>query len=234
MEDTKYAVVMKKEKLNDQLFILLPIKLVEGFLENSNGYKFHTQDGKTFLDLYNSEALINEETSTLTAYTISKERLIQKYPDYSLEKAKKDFFNQIYSTTNIAFYIPKINATGILPLYLQKMVDKLNNSLVESKTVELNFQTDINFLPVDENGYPLSPYEREKLSDDIGTQPIENCFHKIFEELLKIEDVYTIHKVLEQMNNGKYQFNEIIASLSFSNLIEEGKKDNFKQITSIL
>ena len=231
MKNIKYAIVMEKKKLNNQLYILIPVSMVEGSLEMTNGYKFYTNDGKTFLDLYNPKSLINETTTKLTAYTISQEQLMEKYPTYTLEKAKKDFFEQIYNTTNIAFYIPKINATGILPLYLQKMVDKLNDSLGESKNVKLNPKTDINFLPVDENGYPLSPYEKELLSSDIDTQPKEVDFHDFFKELLKTEDVSTIHKVLEQLMKGNYQFNEIISTLSFSNLIEESKKNNFKQTT---
>ena len=232
MENTNYAVLMKKYKLNDNLFILIPIKLVEGVLEESDGFQFHTMDGEYFPDINNSKAIVNPKTQEVTAYTIRESFLLQKYHNSSLEEAKQEYFKQICNATNIAFYLSNLNASGLLPLYLQSMVDKLNNKLVETeKNSKLNFFSEISLLPIDQYGYPLSSYEMEQMGYNNNEQPSQNDFDMILEELLKTDDVYTIHKVLEKVQEGFTSYEEIISSLSFSNMIETAKKDSFNHIS---
>ena len=231
MSDIKYAVVMRKQKINNQIFILLPTKLVEGTLDNSEGYYFYTEDGKRLIDLYNPISMTNSEIEEVAAYTISESYLLQKYPDYSKEEAKNDYFNKIHNAINIAVYFTNRNETGIIPFYLDKAIDKINNKSKEEEpelSVALDIFSDISFMPVDQYGYPLSPYELEQIGYN---DSVESSFNKVLEQLLKIEDNYTIHKILEKMYEGNEDLNEIISSLSFSNMIEEATKDNFQKIS---
>ena len=222
---------MRKEKINNQIFILLPTKLVEGTLDNSEGYYFYTEDGKRLIDLYNPISMTNSEIEEVAAYTISESYLLQKYPDYSKEEAKNDYFNKIHNAINIAVYFTNRNETGIIPFYLDKAIDKINNKSKEEEpelSVALDIFSDISFMPVDQYGYPLSPYELEQIGYN---DSVESSFNKVLEQLLKIEDNYTIHKILEKMYEGNEDLNEIISSLSFSNMIEEATKDNFQKIS---
>ena len=52
----------------------------------------------------------------MAAYTISKDYLLQKYPNVDIEEAKKDYFKRIDSAINIAFYLQNVDAAGIIPL----------------------------------------------------------------------------------------------------------------------
>ena len=132
MTDTKYAVVMKKEKINGELYILVPQKLIKGTLDTTNGIYFYTEDKETFYDFSESSSITNPQVEELVAYTISENYLLQKYPNVDIEEAKKDYFERIDSALNIAFYLQNVDATGIIPLRIQGTIDKLNNIQAEA------------------------------------------------------------------------------------------------------
>ena len=90
MTDTKYAVVMKKEKINGELYILVPQKLIKGTLDTTNGIYFYKEDKETFYDFSESSSITNPQVEELVAYTISENYLLQKYPNVDIEEAKKE------------------------------------------------------------------------------------------------------------------------------------------------
>ena len=161
MTDTKYAVVMKKKKINGELYILVPQKLIKGTLDTTNGNYFYAEDKETFYDFSEVSSITNPQVEELVAYTISENYLLQKYPNVDIEEAKKDYFKRIDSAINIAFY----NATGIIPLRIHGMINKLNNIQIDAnQKIEMDLFSDVSFLPVDQYGYPLSPYELEQMN----------------------------------------------------------------------
>ena len=242
MTDTKYTVVMKKKKINSEFYILVPEKLVEGTLSTIKGNFFYTTDQEVFYDILESTAINNPQIEELAAYTISKDYLLQKYPNVDIEEAKKDYFKRIDSAINIAFYLQNVDAAGIIPLRIQGMVNKLNNMQIEAgQKIEMDLFSDVSTLPADQYGYPLSPYELEQMNyqydmtsereslDDMTSE--EGYLDDILEKLLKIEDVGIIHQVLQKIYDGEEDLQKIMSSLSLANMIQEAKDTSFKTIT---
>ncbi len=232
MTDTKYTVVMKKKKINSEFYILVPEKLVEGTLSTIKGNFFYTTDQEVFYDISESTAINNPQIEELAAYTISKDYLLQKYPNVDIEEAKKDYFKRIDSAINIAFYLQSVDATGIIPLRIQGTIDKLNNIQIDAdQKIEMDLFSDVSFLPVDQYGYPLSPYELEQMNYQYDMTSEEGYLDDILEKLLKIEDIGIIHEVLQKIYDGEEDFQEIMAPLSLANMIQEAKDTSFNTIT---
>lgn len=232
MTDTKYTVVMKKKKINSEFYILVPEKLVEGTLSTIKGNFFYTTDQEVFYDISESTAINNPQIEELAAYTISKDYLLQKYPNVDIEEAKKDYFKRIDSAINIAFYLQSVDATGIIPLRIQGTIDKLNNIQIDAdQKIEMDLFSDVSFLPVDQYGYPLSPYELEQMNYQYDMTSEESYLDDILEKLLKIEDVGIIHEVLQKIYDGEENLQKIMAPLSLANMIQEAKDTSFNTIT---
>ena len=242
MTDIKYTVVMKKKKINGELYILVPQKLIKGTLDTTNGNYFYAEDKETFYDFSESSSITNPQVEELVAYTISENYLLQKYPNVDIEEAKKDYFKRIDSAVNIAFYLQNINATGIIPLRIHGMINKLNNIQIDAdQKIEMDLFSDFSTLPADQYGYPLSPYELEQMNyqydmtsereslDDMTSE--EGYLDDILEKLLKIEDVGIIHQVLQKIYDGEEDLQKIMSSLSLANMIQEAKDTSFKTIT---
>ena len=232
MTDTKYTVVMKKKKINSEFYILVPEKLVEGTLSTIKGNFFYTTDQEVFYDISESTAINNPQIEELAAYTISKDYLLQKYPNVDIEEAKKDYFKRIDSAINIAFYLQNVDAAGIIPLRIQGMVNKLNNMQIEAgQKIEMDLFSDVSTLPADQYGYPLSPYELEQMNYHYDMTSEESYLDDILEKLLKIEDVGIIHQVLQKIYDGEEDLQKIMALLSLANMIQEAKDTSFNTIT---
>lgn len=242
MTDIKYTVVMKKKKINGELYILVPQKLIKGTLDTTNGNYFYAEDKETFYDFSESSSITNPQVEELVAYTISENYLLQKYPNVDIEEAKKDYFKRIDSAVNIAFYLQNINATGIIPLRIHGMINKLNNIQIDAdQKIEMDLFSDFSTLPADQYGYPLSPYELEQMNyqydmtsereslDDMTSE--EGYLDDILEKLLKIEDVGIIHEVLQKIYDGEENLQKIMAPLSLANMIQEAKDTSFNTIT---
>ena len=60
MTDIKYTVVMKKKKINGELYILVPQKLIKGTLDTTNGNYFYAEDKETFYDFSESPSPLTE------------------------------------------------------------------------------------------------------------------------------------------------------------------------------
>lgn len=232
MTDTKYTVVMKKKKINSEFYILVPEKLVEGTLSTIKGNFFYTTDQEVFYDISESTAINNPQIEELAAYTISKDYLLQKYPNVDIEEAKKDYFKRIDSAINIAFYLQNVDAAGIIPLRIQGMVNKLNNMQIEAgQKIEMDLFSDFSTLPADQYGYPLSPYELEQMNYHYDMTSEESYLDDILEKLLKIEDVGIIHQVLQKIYDGEEDLQKIMSPLSLANMIQEAKDTSFNTIT---
>ena len=232
MTDTKYTVVMKKKKINSEFYILVPEKLVEGTLSTIKGNFFYTTDQEVFYDISESTAINNPQIEELAAYTISKDYLLQKYPNVDIEEAKKDYFKRIDSAINIAFYLQNVDAAGIIPLRIQGMVNKLNNMQIEAgQKIEMDLFSDVSTLPADQYGYSLSPYELEQMNYHYDMTSEESYLDDILEKLLKIEDVGIIHQVLQKIYDGEEDLQKIMAPLSLANMIQEAKDTSFNTIT---
>lgn len=232
MTDTKYTVVMKKKKINSEFYILVPEKLVEGTLSTIKGNFFYTTDQELFYDISESTAINNPQIEELAAYTISKDYLLQKYPNVDIEEAKKDYFKRIDSAINIAFYLQNVDAAGIIPLRIQGMVNKLNNMQIEAgQKIEMDLFSDFSTLPADQYGYPLSPYELEQMNYHYDMTSEESYLDDILEKLLKIEDVGIIHQVLQKIYDGEEDLQKIMSPLSLANMIQEAKDTSFNTIT---
>ena len=232
MTDIKYTVVMKKKKINSEFYILVPEKLVEGTLSTIKGNFFYTTDQEVFYDISESTAINNPQIEELAAYTISKDYLLQKYPNVDIEEAKKDYFKRIDSAINIAFYLQNVDAAGIIPLRIQGMVNKLNNMQIEAgQKIEMDLFSDVSTLPADQYGYPLSPYELEQMNYHYDMTSEESYLDDILEKLLKIEDVGIIHQVLQKIYDGEEDLQKIMALLSLANMIQEAKDTSFNTIT---
>ena len=232
MTDTKYTVVMKKKKINSEFYILVPEKLVEGTLSTIKGNFFYTTDQELFYDISESTAINNPQIEELAAYTISKDYLLQKYPNVDIEEAKKDYFKRIDSAINIAFYLQNVDAAGIIPLRIQGMVNKLNNMQIEAgQKNEMDLFSDFSTLPADQYGYPLSPYELEQMNYQYDMTSEKSYLDDILEKLLKIEDVGIIHEVLQKIYDGEENLQKIMAPLSLANMIQEAKDTSFNTIT---
>lgn len=232
MTDTKYTVVMKKKKINSEFYILVPEKLVEGTLSTIKGNFFYTTDQEVFYDISESTAINNPQIEELAAYTISKDYLLQKYPNVDIEEAKKDYFKRIDSAINIAFYLQNVDAAGIIPLRIQGMVNKLNNMQIEAgQKIEMDLFSDVSTLPADQYGYPLSPYELEQMNYHYDMTSEKSYLDDILEKLLKIEDVGIIHEVLQKIYDGEENLQKIMAPLSLANMIQEAKDTSFNTIT---
>ena len=232
MTDTKYTVVMKKKKINSEFYILVPEKLVEGTLSTIKGNFFYTTDQEVFYDISESTAINNPQIEELAAYTISKDYLLQKYPNVDIEEAKKDYFKRIDSAINIAFYLQNVDAAGIIPLRIQGMVNKLNNMQIEAgQKIEMDLFSDVSTLPADQYGYPLSPYELEQMNYQYDMTSEKSYLDDILEKLLKIEDVGIIHEVLQKIYDGEENLQKIMAPLSLANMIQEAKDTSFNTIT---
>ena len=232
MTDTKYTVVMKKKKINSEFYILVPEKLVEGTLSTIKGSFFYTTDQEVFYDISESTAINNPQIEELAAYTISKDYLLQKYPNVDIEEAKKDYFKRIDSAINIAFYLQNVDAAGIIPLRIQGMVNKLNNMQIEAgQKIEMDLFSDFSTLPADQYGYPLSPYELEQMNYHYDMTSEESYLDDILEKLLKIEDVGVIHQVLQKIYDGEEDLQKIMSPLSLANMIQEAKDTSFNTIT---
>ena len=204
MTDIKYTVVMKKKKINGELYILVPQKLIKGTLDTTNGNYFYAEDKETFYDFSESSSITNPQVEELVAYTISENYLLQKYPNVDIEEAKKDYFKRIDSAVNIAFYLQSVDATGIIPLRIQGTIDKLNNIQAETgQKIEMNLFSDFSTLPADQYGYPLSPYELEQMNYQYDMTSEKSYLDDILEKLLKIEDVGIIHEVLQKIYDGE-------------------------------
>ena len=242
MTDIKYTVVMKKKKINGELYILVPQKLIKGTLDTTNGNYFYAEDKETFYDFSESSSITNPQVEELVAYTISENYLLQKYPNVDIEEAKKDYFKRIDSAVNIAFYLQNINATRIIPLRIHGMINKLNNIQIDAdQKIEMDLFSDFSTLPADQYGYPLSPYELEQMNyqydmtsereslDDMTSE--KGYLDAILEKLLKIEDVGIIHEVLQKIYDGEENLQKIMSSLSLANMIQEAKDTSFKTIT---
>ena len=232
MTDTKYTVVMKKKKINSEFYILVPEKLVEGTLSTIKGNFFYTTDQEVFYDISESTAINNPQIEELAAYTISKDYLLQKYPNVDIEEAKKDYFKRIDSAINIAFYLQNVDAAGIIPLRIQGMVNKLNNMQIEAgQKIEMDLFSDVSTLPADQYGYPLSPYELEQMNYHYDMTSEKSYLDDILEKLLKIEDVGIIHQVLQKIYDGEEDLQKIMSPLSLANMIQEAKDTSFNTIT---
>ena len=232
MTDTKYTVVMKKKKINSEFYILVPEKLVEGTLSTIKGNFFYTTDQEVFYDISESTAINNPQIEELAAYTISKDYLLQKYPNVDIEEAKKDYFKRIDSAINIAFYLQNVDAAGIIPLRIQGMVNKLNNMQIEAgQKIEMDLFSDFSTLPADQYGYPLSPYELEQMNYHYDMTSEKSYLDDILEKLLKIEDVGIIHQVLQKIYDGEEDLQKIMSPLSLANMIQEAKDTSFNTIT---
>ena len=232
MTDTKYTVVMKKKKINSEFYILVPEKIVEGTLSTIKGNFFYTTDQELFYDISESTAINNPQIEELAAYTISKDYLLQKYPNVDIEEAKKDYFKRIDSAINIAFYLQNVDAAGIIPLRIQGMVNKLNNVQIEAgQKIEMDLFSDFSTLPADQYGYPLSPYELEQMNYHYDMTSEESYLDDILEKLLKIEDVGIIHQVLQKIYDGEEDLQKIMSPLSLANMIQEAKDTSFNTIT---
>ena len=232
MTDTKYTVVMKKKKINSEFYILVPEKLVEGTLSTIKGNFFYTTDQELFYDISESTAINNPQIEELAAYTISKDYLLQKYPNVDIEEAKKDYFKKIDSAINIAFYLQNVDAAGIIPLRIQGMVNKLNNMQIEAgQKIEMDLFSDVSTLPADQYGYPLSPYELEQMNYQYDMTSEKSYLDDILEKLLKIEDVGIIHQVLQKIYDGEEDLQKIMSPLSLANMIQEAKDTSFNTIT---
>ena len=232
MKNTKKKEKMKKKKINSEFYILVPEKLVEGTLSTIKGNFFYTTDQEVFYDISESTAINNPQIEELAAYTISKDYLLQKYPNVDIEEAKKDYFKRIDSAINIAFYLQNVDAAGIIPLRIQGMVNKLNNMQIEAgQKIEMDLFSDVSTLPADQYGYPLSPYELEQMNYQYDMTSEKSYLDDILEKLLKIEDVGIIHEVLQKIYDGEENLQKIMAPLSLANMIQEAKDTSFNTIT---
>lgn len=163
-------------------------------------------------------------------YIIDEETLLEKYPGFSLEDARKDYFETVQNATCFGFYLPNLGNIAIFPFEIKELADSLSSISIDNPVDTIQLDIDgVRALPLDMNGLPLSEYELKNSDfEDIS----EDTLLSVFKKLSSIEDYYTLHQVIEKLYDTELNgnINEILSSISFFQMVEDAIKDNFSSI----
>lgn len=152
MEQKWYAVLMNKKALDMGIFYFSPISLIEGNIEKDEaGVTFIDNFGKEYISINSSEMIFNYVENGV-GYGITKDELLKKYNTTSIEEAKKQYYDEICSTSYFGFYMAQNDTIGILPIDLFKISKRLNNVDIDSDSQTLENLLDLEYLSNDPDG----------------------------------------------------------------------------------
>ena len=113
-----YAVLMKKQKLENDFFLFLPTSLIDGVVsKEEESTCFVTEQGKFFT--FNDYKHISQNEYCV-GYIIDQETLLEKYPGFSLEDAKDDFFTTVQNATCFGYYLPNLGNIAIFSFEIKE------------------------------------------------------------------------------------------------------------------
>ena len=113
-----YAVVMRKQKLENNFFLFLPISLVDGVVSSADDSTCFVAETEKYFT-FNDYAHISQDEYCV-GYIIDEETLLEKYPGFSLEDAKDAFFKTVQNATCFGFYLPNLGNIAIFPFEIKR------------------------------------------------------------------------------------------------------------------
>lgn len=223
-----YAVVMRKQKLENNFFLFLPISLVDGVVSSADDSTCFVAETEKYFT-FNDYAHISQDEYCV-GYIIDEETLLEKYPGFSLEDAKDAFFKTVQNATCFGFYLPNLGNIAIFPFEIKEIADNLSSISIDHpvNTIQIDIDS-VRALPLDVNGLPLSEYELENIDvDDIS----EDTLLSVFKRLSSIEDYYTLHQAIKKLYDTELNGNldEILSSISFFQMVEDAIHDDFSSV----
>ena len=223
-----YAVLMKNKKLENDFFLFLPISLIDGVVsKEEESTCFVTGQEKFFT--FNDYKHISQNEYCV-GYIIDQETLLEKYPGFSLEDAKDDFFTTVQNATCFGFYLPNLGNIAIFSFEIKELADSLSSISIDNQVNTIQVDIDgVRALPLDMNGLPLSRFELEDEDVDVIS---EESLLSVFKKLSNIEDYYTLHQAIEKLYDTELNgnLNEIISSISFFQMAEDAVKESFSSV----
>ncbi len=124
--ETKYAILMIKINLSEDIYYFNPSAIIEGqeIIEDDYVY-FQDTIGMEYFPIYSGEMTYSENQSGV-GYIISESDLLAKYPDCSIVEAKSRYFDEIYDISSLGFYLPDRDIIALVPLNLKEMFYNLS------------------------------------------------------------------------------------------------------------
>lgn len=223
-----YAVLMKKQKLENDFFLFLPISLIDGVVSKEEESTCFVTDQEKFFTFNDYKHISQNEYCV--GYVIDQETLLEKYPGFSLEDAKDDFFTIVQNATCFGFYLPNLGNIAIFPFEIKELADSLSSISIDNQVNTIQVDIDgVRALPLDMNGLPLSRFELEDEDVDVIS---EDSLLSVFKKLSNIEDYYTLHQTIEKLYDTELNgnLNEIISSISFFQMAEDAVKESFSSV----
>ena len=99
--EIKYGVLMNRFKINDFVYFYKPVYLVKGKIIDENNLElviFEDEIGYEYLLSTDIQSLYVEDVKTVHLI-ISEEELLKKYPNCDIDRAKREYFNDLCDNT---------------------------------------------------------------------------------------------------------------------------------------
>lgn len=199
MEEKYYAVLMSKKILDTGIYFYSPESLIEGeYVEEDGNVYFIDKLGNELIAINNPEMTFSDLERGF-GYVISKDDLLARFQGLELEEATAAYFESICSVSHFGFFIYQENVIGVVPMSLNDLSKKLNNSpLPEGDVVQIPI-SEILCSECNEFGMPLTEKEKENQVE---------CIYMtidLFEDLLKSKTYEEVMSKLKQIEPDNLQ-----------------------------
>lgn len=226
MGKTDYAVLMNRKILEAGIYYYSPEVLIEGELLEEEGEQYFVDTlGNEYMTIHNCEMTFSDEERGV-GYVISKEQLLAKYKESSLEEAKSLYYDSICDNSHFGFFIYHKNIIGVVPMKLRNIFEKLNNMDIPDGNVIQVPMSEFKQPEYEENGIPLSENEiKEQIECVFMTM-------ELFEDILSSK---TYEEVMNKLRQISPKQENILENKNGQQILElfDQCYDSFLEIESI-
>lgn len=213
MEDIKeeklYGILMNRYNINDFIYLLKPQYLIELREVNENNELYYVDMiDKKYLSMHDPNSILTEDNTV--GYVIKESELLKNYPTFTLEEAKKNYFEGMNYYTHIGYFIENQNQIAVLMNDYISILNNLN---------ELSINDILNLPQQDEEQY--DDEETEFIGNNNALQET-----RITLDLEKFMDIYNSTSY-EEMKAKLEEIKNALDSLSVPKSEFEIQKSQF-------
>ena len=197
MEEKYYGILMHRIVLDQGLYVFKPKALVEGHLINEaegNEYEDESFNITYFMDnnsceynLATDSYMLDTEEDIVVGYPISETKLMEKFPDFTLDEAKEMYIGDAFDHIHLGCLMYDTCEIKITPTNLQDYLIKMNG-----------------LEPGEEEEFIVEE-EDSVVNDNEEVEDSKECVFMsmdYFEEILKIEDPDLLKATLKKVYNA--------------------------------
>ena len=183
---TSYAILMTRKIIDCGIYLFVPQYLIEGeVIGQDDNIIFMDQLGTEYLTIHDI-CTLNSDNELGVGYIISEDDLLNKYPEYSIQEAKAEYFDEIYDMAHIGFCLDEDDKIVVWNVNLMEIASKINNKEItyEENIVRLN---------------SMSTATLNQQTNEYGSNHVIAITDKKFNQLLKLDNYKDIKKELEKI-----------------------------------